>query len=313
MPLHNELTVFSYQDPRISFFGKWQEEEGCVTSYGTVTFIKLRFEGRVIGVEGSSAAPVYAYLDGEQMLLDFEGKVYLHTSFGVHSLVIKVFADRAFFLRGFEAEALLEPVEIKRPYVKFIGDSITNAAPGFFTVTGELLGADYSNDSVGGMSLSDGMGWPKEKSPKVGMESYYFRTCRTQFDTVYENYAFRFDSVPDACVVFLGTNDYLDCPEDYQAGNVPHFAAHYAAFIEKLTKHYPTAKFYIFEPLSDKYCRKEGIEAAFAIMKEKLGDKVELLPTDTWGVALSPDGTHPSAEGYADLGVKLAAYLAPKL
>ena len=49
------------------------------------------------------------------------------------------------------------------------------------------------------------------------------------------------------------------------------------------------------------------------VLTEKLGDQVTLLPTDTWGIALSPDGTHPSAEGYADLGVKLASYLAPKL
>ena len=307
------LNFYAYDDPRIKTFGRWEEEDGSLASYGTISFLKCVFEGSEIALEGETGGPIFLTLDHDEKAVDFSGRVSFRLAPGVHRLSLEVRGAQVCRIRGLYAPSLLEETARPRPYIKFIGDSITNAYPGFTVPAVRLLDAEFSNDSFGGMSLSDGMGWPKEKSPKVGMESYYFRCCHDQFDTDYAPYTFRFDGVPDILVVFLGTNDYLDCPEDKEAGNVPHFASHYAAFIEKLAALYPTARLCIFEPLSDKYCRKEGIEAAFALMKASLGDRVELVPTDTWSVALSPDGTHPSSDGYTALGVRLAGYLAERL
>jgi len=311
---HSDLSFFSYRDPRLTFFGKWQEEDKVLSTYGTICFVKLVFQGDCVGIVGKSNTPIEVLLDSEKHALDIDGEVFFRTFPGIHRLTLKICFQSAFSIAGIRAENLLsDPAPSKKPYIKFIGDSITNAYPGFVGAAASLLDCHYSCDSVGGMSLCDGWGWPKEKSPKVGMESFYFRASRDQFDLHFDPYAFGYDASPDALVVFLGTNDYLDCPEDKADGNVPHFARHYAAFIERLSSLYPSAAIYILEPLSDKYCRQEGIEAAFALMKEALSGRVTLIPTHNWGIELSPDGTHPSGKGYTDLGIKMANYLAEKL
>jgi len=310
----SELSFFSYRDPRLAFFGKWQEENRVVSACGTICFVRFLFIGDRVEIIGRSSAPIEVILDDEKHLLDLSGEVCFHTFPGFHRLTLQISYQRAFSLEGVRAENLSEDLSpFKKPYIKFIGDSITNAYPGFVSTAAALLDCYYSCDSVGGMSLCDGWGWPKEKSPKVGMESFYFRASRDQFDTDFEPYAFRFDQKPDALVVFLGTNDYLDCPEDKADGNVPYFARHYAAFIEKLASCYPSAAIYILEPLSDKFCRQEGIEAAFTVMRKKLSHRVALIPCHAWGIELSPDGTHPSSRGYTDLGIKTANYLSGRL
>ncbi len=315
MNIGENMTFYPYSDERLRFLGKWEEDgTGNLVSYSKVCFVKFVYRGTDLALQGSTDRPVAVFIDGEKYTVDFDGQIRIPAGESTHRVKIAMTDNARLSLTGVAVRELLSDCRlVATPYVKFIGDSITAAYPGFSSCCGELLDCDYSNDSVGGMSLCEGWGWPKDKDPLTGMETYYFKTGRSGSVANAGTYSFRYDRDPDAVVVFLGTNDYLDNEAEKAAGHVTYFAEHYAAFLDKLADRYPHAVFYILEPLSDKCCRQEGIEAGFARMKTALGDRVVLVPTHTWGVELSPDGTHPSLNGYSHMGAAMAAYLAEKL
>ena len=60
--------------------------------------------------------------------------------------------------------------------------------------------------------------------------------------------------------------------------------------------------------LSDKFCRNEGIQTAFDTISNKISN-VQLIPSDTWQIEISDDGTHPTELGYSQIAKELTAYL----
>ena len=68
----------------------------------------------------------------------------------------------------------------------------------------------------------------------------------------------------------------------------------------------------MLQALSDKYCRARGIQTAYELISSEI-ENVTLLPSNEWGVEISSDGTHPSPDGYAFMGEKLAEVLKDKI
>jgi hypothetical protein len=192
-----------------------------------------------------------------------------------------------------------------------IGDSITQAFPGFSTTLGENWGGDYSIVAQGGMALCDGFGWyaiPEGMKDRVGMETNYFK-LEYPFENINpDDYKFEYCRQPDVVTVFLGTNDFLDNPDHWANGNLDIFYPKYAAFLEKIRQHYPKARIYVFNALTDKMFRRRGIEKAFELASKTV-DNIYLLNIQDWNIEVSDDGTHPTLLGYTDLGIKLAKYI----
>lgn len=306
------MKKYSYQNETFQFVGVWQEQEGVLKNYWNRSVAKVGFTGCVIRVLGNSAGPVAIFVDGCQKWNDpICGNVELSVENGTHELQIVAPEKCRFAFTGVEIpdeESLL--VVPEKPYLQFIGDSITHAKPGFSYTTGENLGVDYSVKAYCGMSLRQGWGWyaVKEGQVRPGMETMYYKLENPVEVDEYTDYRFEYCRVPDAFVIFLGTNDYLDSPEDKAAGNIDTFAETYDRFVTGLAERYPEAKIFIFQALSDKHCRREGILAGYQKMVSHL-PQVKLIPTDTWNAGISADGTHPSQEGYATLAEKMTAYL----
>ncbi|MBQ7045954.1 MAG: hypothetical protein IJN65_05630 [Clostridia bacterium] len=312
------MEFFDFKNENFKYSGVWQESvEKDIVSYGSATFVEVGFTGEKIEVVGFVSGMAEFFINGE--LTSYE-KIADGFAFAVengkHTLKIRIRRGRHIHFKGVrinEGEALFKTQN--KPYIHYIGDSITDAYPGFAEGSALSLSVDYSIVSQGGMALTDGWGWyakhPKAKIRR-GMESTYFGL---EFGDEAESltpYKFEYLRMPDVVVVFLGTNDYLDAPIDEERGNLKIFAENYLAFVKKLRALYPAAPIFMLQALSDKYCRVRGIAGAFELINENV-ENVHLVPSNEWGVEISADGTHPSSPGFRFMGEKLAEVLADQL
>lgn len=302
----------TFQDANCKYTGVWQENaEGALVSYGKVTFFEIGFSGENLLLNATAGKYVDYFVDGVQTVPETtENGLMFTAASGEHTLKVKVYKEMHFALNSLEADGFFRVPD--RKYIHFIGDSITHAYPGFSSATPEKLGVDYSVVAHCGMSLTDGWGWyepPKGMEPRMGMESRYFVVKFPADDEAVIPYTFDYCRTPDEIVMFLGTNDYLDTEEDRAAGNIEKFAQHYLAFVKRLRERFPNAPIHMMKPLSDKCCRAEGIEAAYQLISSELPD-IRRIDSDTWGVEICGDGTHPSENGYAQLVEGMSKYLA---
>ena len=144
------------------------------------------------------------------------------------------------------------------------------------------------------------------------MESAYFGLEDGEEAATLTPYKFKHLRKPDIIVIFLGTNDYLDNPDDESRGNIGIFAKHYLAFVKKIRAIHKDTPIYMLQALTDKHCRRRGIEAAYNLICEEL-DNVTLLPSDNWSIEISSDGTHPTLDGYTRMGECLADALSDEI
>lgn len=310
------MKKYTYQNESFRFAGVWQEQEGTLKNYWNRSVAKVGFTGGSVRVLGNSVGPVAIFVDDCQKWNEpISGSVELSVENGDHILQIVAPEKCRFAFEGVELpeEGSLRSVP-EKPYLLFIGDSITHCKPGFSYTTGENLDVDYEVKAYCGMSLTEGWGWYKVREGRVrpGMETMFYKLEDPVETEELTDYDFQYARVPDAIVIFLGTNDYLDSPEDQAANHVPMFAETYDRFVTQLAQRYPNAKIFIFQALSDKHCRREGIRAAYTKMAAHL-PQVELIPTDTWNAEISADGTHPAPAGYATLAEKMTEYLKEKM
>ena len=312
----DSMSVYTYEHPNFKYSGVWQAKDGALSSYWNQSVAEVGYSGSKIRVLAQSAANVVIFVDGcEQWRGVLSGDVELVGEAGNHILKIVAPEKSCLAFTGVElpeGQQLLPAV--KKPHLLFIGDSITHAKPGFSYTTGENLDVDYEVKAYCGMSLTEGWGWYKVREGRVrpGMETMFYKLENPVETEELTDYDFQYARVPDAIVIFLGTNDYLDSPEDQAANHVPMFAETYDRFVTQLAQRYPNAKIFIFQALSDKHCRREGILAAYTKMAAHL-PQVELIPTDTWNAEISADGTHPAPAGYATLAEKMTEYLKAKM
>ena len=308
------MKFVSFNDPNFKFSGVWQENiEGEIVSYGTISFAEIGFEGNELEIAGRTSKRVYFLLDGEYVEPEETLTGYkFDLTDGRHTLKICA-RDRAHFhLKGInisdDAEVFITP---RKPYVHYIGDSITYAYPGFAGAAALKLDVDFSVVAKGGMALVDGWGWykPHPDAPfRRGMESTYFGLEYGNESGFLTPCKFEYLRMPDIVVIFLGTNDYLDCAVDESRGNIGIFAKHYLDFVKKIRALYPDAPILMLQAISDKYCRMRGIDAAFELINKEV-DKVSLIPSNTWDIDFFTDGTHPSEKGYVQMGEYMAEVL----
>ena len=312
------MKFIPYTDPSFRFTGVWQENEnGEIVSYKLSAMAEVGFTGNRIDIlcRGGGEG-IRWFIDDKPVTAKTTVSGYrFDTEPGKHSLKFIVRLGDRIYLSGVkigESENLFTTKE--RPYIHFIGDSITEAKRSYAFQCVEDLDADYCIIAKGGMAVCDGFGWymqptkPYGDPDRLGMETMYWKLADMGYIEDIGDYNFKYCRTPNIISVFLGTNDYLDKPADEEAGNIEKFKVHYAAFIEKLRAKFPGVPILILQALSDKYCRVRGIDAAFELMKEKV-DNVYLVDSNNWGIEISEDGTHPTQAGYDDFGAKLAAYM----
>ncbi|MBQ1186676.1 MAG: SGNH/GDSL hydrolase family protein [Clostridia bacterium] len=312
------MKFISFKDSNFKYTGVWQDNiEEEIVSYGAVAFAEIGFSGSVLEVIGRIFKNATFIIDGgETKPTKTRNGFKFSLNGGNHTLKIRMVERAHFHLKGIKIEADAEVFTTEnKPYIHYIGDSISFAYPGFSASSAEKLGLDYSVVAQCGMSLVDGWGWYKMHPDAIsrrGMESTYFGLEDGQESATLTPYKFEYLRKPDIIVIFLGTNDYLDMPNDEYRGNIDIFAKHYLAFVKKIRNIFKDVPIFMLQALTDSHCRRRAIKVAYDLINSEL-DNVTLLSSDEWGVEISKDGTHPSPDGYAHMGECLAKVLKEKI
>lgn len=313
------LTNIELFSEQIVYTGVWQKnDDGSVSGHWNYASAEFVTDSKTVllNIDSSSDGAYIKIDDIQERYTVTDSKVELALDGKMHNVRICSRYDGFLTLKEImvEKDAKFEKPQ-DRMYIQFIGDSISHFCSSFSFCTPEILGVDYAVVAQAGMSLHDGWGWypmPEGMVVRRGMESLYTTLGRATETSKLENYDFKICRAPDVLVIFLGTNDYLDTVYDREHHHIDIFANAYCNFVGKLRERFPKAKVYMLQALSDKCCRVEGIDRAFEAVSSKYED-VTLIRTDEWGIEISDDGTHPSADGFRIMGEKLAVYLKESL
>ena len=303
----------SYQDKQFSFMGFWQPNaEGELVSYKRVAMLTLCFRGMQIIVNARLDGMAKWYVDDAPVEpIPAKGGFRLCVPAGDHRLKAVLVSPNQMYLQGAQTDGVFLEAQ-PRPYVHFIGDSITHADPGFASATGEALGVDYSVVAHPGMSLVDGWGWyPLNHGLKtrLGMESNYFQLETPDVTSVFTPYRFTYGRKPDVIVIYLGVNDYLTEGPTFQTDHPKIFAESYVNFLGRLREIYPQVPVVILQcHLPDRKIRIAAIADAYAQMK-RLWQDISLTDTHLWNVAVCADNVHPSKQGYSQMAVRMTEIL----
>ena len=303
----------SYQDKRFSFAGFWQEnQEGELVSYKRVAMVTIAFRGTELLVTARLNGTAKWYVDDVPMEpLAEDGGFRFCVQEGNHRIKAILVNPSRMYLRGAQTDGVFVEVE-EKPYVHFIGDSITHAYPGFASTTGEALRVDYSVVAHCGMSLVDGWGWYPlvgGLKERVGMESNYFQLETPDVSSVFTPCSFTYGRKPDVIVIYLGVNDYLTEGPTFKEENPEIFAQRYEAFVLQLRKVYPRVPVVMLQcHLPDRTIRIGAIADAYARISRECKD-VFLTDTHLWNVAVCSDKVHPSEEGYGQLAAGMTDIL----
>jgi hypothetical protein len=303
----------NYQDPRFHLMGHWQENsEGELVSYKRIAMAAICFCGTQITVNARLDGAAQWYMDDVQAepLAAGDGFQFC-TEHGEHRLKVVLVSPCRMYLRGAQTNGEFLTPE-KRPYIHFIGDSITHAYPGFASAAGEALGVDYSVTAHCGMSLVDGWGWYPlidGLKERVGMQSNYFQLETPDVSGVFTPCRFEYSAVPDVIVIYLGVNDYLTEGPTFKEDHPDIFAQNYTAFVRKLRQLYPDVPVVMLQcHLPNRTIRINAIADAYGRISREM-DQVSLTDTHLWNVAVCADGVHPSEAGYNQLATRMADIL----
>jgi len=303
----------SYQDTRFSFTGFWQENhERELVSYKRVAMATVAFQGTELLVNARLDGTAKWYVDDVPMEpLAENGDFRFCVQEGSHRVKVILVSPSRMYLRGAQTDGVFVEMD-EKPYIHFIGDSITHAYPGFASATGEALGVDYSVVAHCGMSLVDGWGWyplSGEMKERVGMESNYFQLETPDVSSVFTPYSFTYGRKPDVIVIYLGVNDYLTEGPTFKEENPGIFAQKYDAFVRRLRSLYPEVPVVMLQcHLPDRTIRIGAIADAYARISRECKD-VSLTDTHLWDVAVCSDKVHPSEEGYGQMSARMTEIL----
>ncbi len=311
--------LITESDNVCKFTGIWQKnEKNEIVSYGTVSWFEVGFTGECLKLCAVCSGEVLFFVDDNATVPKSgqDDDYYFTSDNGKHILKICIRSTGRIHIRSIAVpvnQHLFRTPD--KTYIQFIGDSITHSCPGFSSSVPEALGVDYSVVAYCGMSLKDGWGWyeiPENVKVRPGMESQYFKLEWPNETYDFTDYKFEFCRIPDALIVFLGTNDYLNSEDDRKSGNLDIFADAYCRFVKKLYENYPTTEIFIMKAFSDPLFRNEAIEAAYNRICS-IVDDCELIESDKWNVEISSDGTHPSKYGYGQITDYMVKYLRCRL
>lgn len=317
--MKEKFIPFFYEE--FKYTGVWQRDVAdMIESYHTSAQIEFGFTGDRLKIKAETVRQEYIIfiLDGNEVepQKNEDGLLSFSTTDSTHR--IKIVMTRHSKLK-FYGIYVNEECEIFRTkdnlYIQFIGDSITDAYPGYATVVANNLGADYSIVSLCGISLVDKWGWYKlleGASERIGMESTYFSLQNPQEAVTPARYNFEKCRVPDAFVIYLGTNDYISQKEHKDSGNSKVFAEKYFAFVGKIKERFGEKPIFILQNHRKDIIRTEAINNAFEKMKNKY-KFMYLLDCYNWDVELMSDGVHPSHNGYKTMAEKVTEFISDKI
>lgn len=313
--MKEKFIPFFYDE--FKYTGVWQRDTSdMIESYHTSAQLEFGFTGDMLKIKADTVLLEYIIfiLDGKEVIPQDSEDGFLTFFTTESSHRIKIIMTRHSKLKFFGIY-ISESGEVFRTkdnfYIQFIGDSITDAYPGYATTVANNLGADYSIVSLCGISLVNKWGWYKlieGASERIGMESTYFSLQNPQEAVNPASYNFEKCRVPDAFVIYLGTNDYISQKEQKDAGNSKFFAERYYNFIGKIESRFGEKPIFILQNHRKDTIRTDAINSAYNKMKSRY-NSVYLLDCYNWDVELVSDGVHPSQNGYKTMAEKVTEYI----
>lgn len=316
-----EERFIPFTDEIFKYTGVWQSDNGKeIISYHTAAQLEFGFKGDTIKLKAKMRLSEYInfLLDGEEISCETENDdvLVIKTEDSFHTLKIIMTRHSKFRFWGVYLNENTELCKTENnKYIQFIGDSITDAFPGFSTTVAENLGVDYSIVSLCGIALVNKWGWYKlidGATERIGMESTYFSLNNPQEIICPSEYRFENCRVPDAFVIYLGTNDFISRVEQKEEGNCDIFAKKYFAFISEIRKRFGKKPIYILQTHRDDPIRKEAIDKAYKFMNSRF-TCIHLLDCYNWGIELQSDGVHPTKKGYETIAENVTEYIKKKM
>ncbi len=315
-----DFTTIKNTDSKLRYIGRWRNLSGTMVSSWNKSYVTLSFEGTTLvcdmtvtqnAMTGKTNGTVAVSIDGgeETAMTPQNGKLVIDMDEGKHTVTLSGSGANSLNIKNFYIEKGSALSEVKdRTNVLFIGDSITHAMT-YSRVAAAKLNWDYSVVAQSGMALTDTWGFyaPPDGGERVGMETAFFKNESPAATNNFTDYEFKYGEVPDVVVIFLGTND-IGAGQHTSEKDQNTFANNYSNFIGNIRAKYPNCKVYMLQALSGAQARYDGIKLAHKTASAKYKD-VSLIPTDTYGIEISDDGTHPTQQGYTHMGEKVAEYL----
>lgn len=338
----------SIEREHYKYCGTWQNTDPSLpdTMIGSwnTSYFEVVFTGTVLTLHFAKRSYFDITLDGvteKERLAD--STLTLHTAEGRHILrLLNGDRTRRVYFDGITLpdDESLAPAPRKKHYIEFVGDSISDNGESFSFHVGDRNDWDFAIKARSAMALQCERGaWRRTVSegfsvfPHIlGMEEVFFKTvcpddflgyeditelyhewCRGDFDIDFDAMTYK----PDIVFIFLGTNDdlYDSCRP---LGYVESFVEHYVSFVGNIRRVYgEDTEFCILQGLTNSnggedITRYEGIRRAVAALHKAYPGKIRFLDRDlieSWQIDISPDGTHPSSLGYAQLTDVLAPLL----
>lgn len=317
--MKEKFIPFGYGE--FKYTGVWQRDSSnMIESYHTAAQLEFGFTGDTLKIKAETVLQEYIIfiLDGKEVAPQSsdDGLLSFCTTDSSHR--IKIVMTRHSKLKFFgiyidEAGELFRTKD--NTYIQFIGDSITDAYPGYATTVANNLGVDYSIVSLCGISLVDKWGWYKlidGANERIGMETTYFSLQNPQEVINPASYNFEQCRVPDAFVIYLGTNDYISHKEQKDAGNSKFFAERYYNFISKIESRFGEKPVFILQNHRKDTIRTDAINSAYNKMKSRY-NYIYLLDCYNWDIELTSDGVHPSQNGYRTMAEKVTEFINDKI
>ena len=327
------LQFISCRDERLTYLGRWKDNgETQRVSYWTTPSVSFSFTGSTLYLDLGEKSSIGVELDGEVTeYMAANGKMIIPVKGdGIHT--VKFYGPNMHFNGVYVAPtATVSAVEPKPYYAMFIGDSITADHRSFSFNSARKAGWDWSVLCLDGIALSTenigyyhsgvtGWGYYTQgyynpdplagwnESMRIGMEEAFFNYERPldklKDFTPYND--FQNEREPNAIFIALGVNDHMSSDSLCRT-----FVSDYTAFVQKLRRCYPHATIYMMQALGDNGygTRLSSIRQAAQEIAKTDKNVIFVADTPTWGVEISPDGVHPSADGYATLTEKVKGLL----
>lgn len=308
-----EHKFISFKNNAFTYTGVWQSDNSDeILSYSTASQLSFGFIGGFVELfyRKISGNNVKIYLDGERIEAQKSDKdSYIITANEAeHQIKFIIEQHSQIAFKGIVVENAGNIFQIKNNYyIQFIGDSITDAYPGFSRKTAISLNADYSIVSACGMALVDRWGWyklPENSEYRIGIETLYFSIGTHLQPKSLSKYRFEKCRTPDLFVIFVGTNDYINAAEQKIRGNLEVFAEKYLSFIGKIRGIFPEKPIVILNDINKNEYRMEAIERAVSCIS-KQHSNIYMIDSNDWNVETFENDVHPTENGYDTMAKEL--------
>ncbi|BEL01969.1 SGNH/GDSL hydrolase family protein [Actinoplanes sichuanensis] len=303
-------------DTNISFVGRWNTTNASAyVPYWAGAYLRVGFTGRTVKLKQRNTIDLWASIDGGPFTA-FKGSGMINLTptalaAGNHTLIVSYrqvassyTGDAVFQGLTLDAGATTFKAPTRTKLIEFVGDSITAgttssrlAVTGYGFQTGEKLGHNHTQISIGGMCLSettDGC-WAHE--------TRYWMASGGQAGTTAWDFS-RYTA--DAVVINLGTNDRS------HGVTGADFQAKYTTFLTRIRQRFPTAKLFALRTFIGRY----AAETQAAVQARNAAGDAAVFYVDTTGWLPSDglsDSVHPNDKGHQAITDRLAPVISAKL